>query len=115
MGYRLKTITGKASTSIYLIYELTYSATSDGSGTQFSRLANVRKKNSSGEALKPVYLQWLPLPSFQQSVISPQFNMPSVFPVVNMSGNAMSFGDQQFTSGDFNGDGLADLVGVFRG
>ncbi|MCQ4947894.1 hypothetical protein NE602_27225, partial [Bacteroides cellulosilyticus] len=56
-----------------------------------------------------------PLPSFQQSVISPQFNMPSVFPVVNLSGNAMSFGDQQFTSVDFNGDGLADLVGVFRG
>ncbi len=105
MIYRLKTITSKSGSSTYRSYEMQYDVTNDGSYTKFSRLTSVQTKNGAGEALKPIKLNWLFLPSFAQSVSQPTVNSASSYPSV-------AFSNQQFVSADLNGDGLTDMVGI---
>ncbi|WP_291528454.1 FG-GAP-like repeat-containing protein [Bacteroides sp. UBA939] len=104
MGHRLKTITSKTGSSIYRSYELAYT-TGDASGTNFSRLRSVTEKNATGEALKPITLTWSYLPAMNNSPITPLVNAPTSYP-------AVAFSDQEFIAGDFNGDGLTDMVGI---
>jgi RHS repeat-associated protein len=105
MSYRLKTITSKTGNNTYRIYGLQYNITSDNTETKFSRLTDVTEKNGAGEALKPVKLNWSYLPSFSQSANTLNVNAASVYPSV-------TFSEQQFIAADFNGDGLADIVGI---
>jgi RHS repeat-associated protein len=105
MYYRLKAITSKTGNNIYRTCELQYNTTGDGGATQFSRLTSVTEKNGAGEALKPVKLDWSFLPSFSQNATSPTVSAASVYPSV-------AFSDQQFAAADFNGDGLADIMGI---
>jgi RHS repeat-associated protein len=102
---RLINIESRTGNNIYRSYELKYDDTSDGTFIKFSRLTTVAVKNTEGEVLKPVKLNWTFLPSFYGYVNQPTVNAASSYPSV-------SFGEQQFASGDYNGDGLTDFVGV---
>lgn len=105
MNYRLKTVTSKTGSNVYRNYEMQYDQTSDGTETKFSRLVTVTVKNAAGETLKPFTLNWSFLPSFSQYVQNSTVNAASTYP-------SMPFGEQEFTSGDFNGDGLTDIMGI---
>lgn len=105
MNYRLKTITTKTGSNTYRNYDLMYNNTNDGTATKYSRLTGVTVKNAVGEALIPITLNWIYLPSFSGSVSQPTVNGASSYPTAN-------FEEQRFTSGDLNGDGLTDIVGI---
>ncbi len=105
MDRRLKQITSKTGNSVYRNYELEYNTTSDASGTKFSRLTNITEKNSTGDALQPIKLNWDYLPQNYNTPISPTINAANVYPEV-------TFSEQQFIAGDFNGDGLTDIMGI---
>ena len=105
MNYRLIGISCETGSSVYRRYYLQYDTNSDGSGTEFSRLTNVTEKNGNGEALKPVELTWSYLPGMSNAPVSPQVNAASVYP-------AVAFSEQKFIAGDFNGDGLTDMMGI---
>ncbi|WP_291582855.1 FG-GAP-like repeat-containing protein [Bacteroides sp.] len=105
MNYRLIGISSETGSSVYRRYYLQYDTNSDGSGTEFSRLTNVTEKNGNGEALKPVELTWSYLPGMSNAPVSPQVNAASVYP-------AVAFSEQKFIAGDFNGDGLTDMMGI---
>ncbi|MDR1090409.1 MAG: FG-GAP-like repeat-containing protein [Prevotella sp.] len=105
MNYRLNSISARTGSNVYRTYELTYNDTGDGSSTKFSRLTKVTLKNGAGEALKPFTLNWNYLPSMYQSVNTVTVNTPA-------SSSYLTLGEQQFTSGDFNGDGLTDIASV---
>lgn len=105
MNYRLSSISTKTGNNIYRTYELNYNDTSDGTTTKFSRLTTVTVKNGAGEALKPFTLNWNYLSSFYDYPSSPKVNNASTYP-------SMSFEEQEFTFGDFNGDGLTDMLGI---
>ncbi|MFT4223135.1 FG-GAP-like repeat-containing protein [Dysgonomonas sp.] len=105
MNYRLKTITAKTGSNTYCNYDLMYNNTNDGTATKYSRLIGVTVKNAAGETLNPITLNWTYLPSFSGSVSQPTVNAASSYPTAN-------FEEQYFTSGDFNGDGLTDIVGI---
>lgn len=105
MARRLSSIVTKSESSIHRTYEFKYDTTSDGTSTKFSRLTSITVKNAAGESLKPLTLHWMHLPSFSESVSAITVNEASVYPSID-------FKEQQFTSGDFNGDGLTDLLGI---
>lgn len=105
MMYRLSSIETKSESSIHRKYEFNYDTTSDGTSTKFSRLTSIVVKNAAGESLKPLTLHWMHLPYFSESASAVTVNAASTYP-------SMTFAEQQFTSGDFNGDGLTDLLGI---
>jgi len=105
MYSRLSSITTKTENEIYRVYDLTYDETSDATGTKYSRLTGITIKNSEGEALKPILFKWNYRPSFSQNINSIKVDPAATYPSIN-------FTEQQFTSGDFNGDGLTDLLGI---
>lgn len=105
MDRRLKTITSKTGNSVYRVYDLQYNTTGDASGTKYSRLTSVTERNGAGDVMQPVKLNWSYLPSLYSIPVSPQVNAASVYP-------AVAFSEQQFIAGDFNGDGLTDMMGI---
>lgn len=105
MDRRLKTITSKTGSSVYRVYDLQYNTTGDASGTKYSRLTSVTERNGAGDVMQPVKLNWSYLPSLYSIPVSPQVNAASVYP-------AVAFSEQQFIAGDFNGDGLTDMMGI---
>jgi len=105
MSNRLASITSKTGNEVYRTYDLAYDVTSDATETKYSRLTNITIKNSVGETLKPITFNWTFRPSFSQNANSVQVNSAGTYP-------SMTFEEQQFTSGDFNGDGLTDLLGI---
>ncbi len=98
---RLSRITTYTGNTVFREYVMDYSQPD-----HYSRLAAITEKNSSGEALKPTMLTWAPLPSFSQYGRTTAVSDADVFPSV-------AFADQSFQAADLNGDGIADLVGVF--
>lgn len=105
MDRRLKNITSYTDGIIYRQYDLVYNTTSDNTGTKFSRLTSITVKNKEGESLKPVTFNWTYLPTFYEYVNSITINSASTYP-------AISFEEQHYSSGDFNGDGLTDILGI---
>ncbi|GAB6010243.1 polymorphic toxin type 23 domain-containing protein [Dysgonomonas reticulitermitis] len=105
MSYRLSSISTKTGSNVYRTYELNYNDTDDGSTTKYSRLTTVTVKNGAGEALKPFTLNWNYLPSLYQSVNTVTVNTP-------VSSSYLTLEEPIFTSGDFNGDGLTDIVSM---
>ncbi len=110
MGRRLKTITGSTNGNTYRSYTLNYNTTGDGTAYRFSRLTSVTEKNGQNESLPFTQLNWSYLPSVSYNsndVTVSQPNLPNPFASFPMSG-------QSFLSGDLNGDGLSDIVGIGR-
>ena len=108
MGRRLKTITGSTNGNTYRSYTLNYNTTGDGTAYKFSRLASVTEKNGQNESLPSTQLSWSYLPSvsyLSNDVTVSQPNLPNPFASFPMS-------SQSFLSGDLNGDGLSDIVGI---
>ena len=106
MDKRLKNVVSKTGTYTFRSYLLEYDDTGDGIANPFSRLVSVTEGTGNGETLKPVQLYWNHLPEFGRTASSVN--------VTNASTNADSFefSDQQFICGDFNGDGLTDIMGI---
>ena len=94
MYYRLSGIKTKTGSSVFREYQLQY-VNSD----IYSRLASVTEKNGNGETLKPIQLNWNYLPSFYQSSYT-----------TSVTAAAASYGDYDYTVGDYNGDGITDIA-----
>lgn len=105
MSSRLTSITVKTENQIYRTYDLVYDVTSDATETKYSRLTSITIKNSAGEASKPITFNWTFRPSFYQNINTIKINPAGTYP-------SMEFTEQRFFSGDFNGDGLTDLLGI---
>ncbi|MDR2954933.1 MAG: FG-GAP-like repeat-containing protein, partial [Prevotella sp.] len=103
MDQRLTSITCKTNETTYRIYGFYYDEASDKSGTKFSRLTEVTLRNFEGAYLKPLKLNWTYLPAIGQSVNSSSFTNPP----------SASYADQVYVTGDFNGDGLTDIAGIY--
>jgi RHS repeat-associated protein len=107
LNYRLSGITCKTGTNIYREYVLGYNNASD----HFSRLITVTAKNGLGETLKPTKLNWSFLPNFNQSAYST--TVSNTYIPLGVYGNNVAHSAQTYISGDLNGDGLDDLIGIF--
>lgn len=105
IGLRLKGITTYTGEIVYRQYGLTYNTSGDNTGTKFSRLISITAKNKDGESLNPITFNWAYLPSFYESESTITVNPPLTYP-------SMSFDEQYYSSGDFNGDGLTDILGI---
>ena len=101
MSRRLCKVEVKTGSALFREYGLGYTQYD-----HFSRLTSVTVKNGAGEALHPTQLGWTYLPSYSQSCQTPTVNAALASP-------SIGFDAQTFTAADLNGDGLADLVGVF--
>jgi len=101
MNWLLSSITTWTGSYKYREYVLSYSQYD-----KISRLQTVTEKNGSNESLKPTTFTWDFLPSFSQSQTATSVQNALVYPSVPHS-------VQTFSSADLNGDGIADLVGVF--
>lgn len=100
MQWRLKSVTSQTGENIYRTYSFNY-GTSDG----FSRLSTITEKNANGESLNPITLQWNNNPAFSQTVQSPNNDIPT-------STSYRVIHGEDFFSGDFNGDGVDDIVDI---
>ena len=108
MRRRLKSITGKSNGSIYRSYILNYDTISDGTSYKYSRLVSVTEKNSQNETLPSTQFEWAYLPAVNYSSNNLLVSAPS-----NLGwGISFPFSDQNLLSGDFNNDGLTDIVGM---
>ena len=103
MNKRLKTITSKTNGNIFRTYTLNYNTTGDGTTFKYSRLEKVTEKNAQNENRPYNRFIWSYLPS-----VSYQSYTPSI---LSISSEAVSIGDQNLSSGDFNGDGIDDIFG----
>ena len=110
MGKRLKTITSSTNYNTYRSYILNYDTISDGTSYKYSRLTSVTEKNGQDEALPVTQLKWSCLPEVSYSSSAFIVSQP------NLSNPFASFpiSTQSFLSGDFNADGLSDIVGIGR-
>ena len=108
MKQRLKTITSKTNNTIYRSYTLNYDNSGDGIARPFSRLISVTEKNAQNQTLPATMLGWSYLPEISYASSSLTVNSPAnISPFVSFP-----FSDQSFMSGDLNGDGLADIIGL---
>lgn len=102
MGLRLASVTAKKFSNVLRKYIFDYDDSSDLTATKFSRLTSVIEENGNGEQLKPLKINWKPLPSHSQST-----NYPDVTLLEN---SQVHKGQQNFMSADLNGDGISDLI-----
>ena len=104
----LKTVTCSTNDNTYRLYTLNYDSVSDGTAYKFSRLTSVTEKNGQSESLPSTRLDWSYLPAVSYVANSVTMSQPSLpNPFVSFP-----FSDQNYLSGDFNGDGLTDIVGM---
>ena len=104
----LKTVTCSTNDNTYRLYTLYYDSVSDGTAYKFSRLTSVTEKNGQSESLPSTRLDWSYLPAVSYIANSVTISQPSLpNPFVSFP-----FSDQNYLSGDFNGDGLTDIVGM---
>ncbi len=108
MGKRLKTITSSTNYNTYRSYILNYDTSSDGTAFKYSRLTSVTEKNGQDESLPVTQLGWSYLPAVYYSANNVAVSQPNL---VNAFAS-FPFSAQSFMSGDFNGDGLSDIVGI---
>ncbi|GHT34762.1 hypothetical protein FACS189434_11480 [Bacteroidia bacterium] len=114
MSWYLKTITTKTSNSIFREYTLNYDNID-----HFSRLSSVMVKNGAGEELNPTYLNWNYLPSVditaqtQRTMKAPEFFFFKDMQTYEIELIKINFDEQSYMSGDFDGDGKTDLIGMF--
>ncbi len=99
---RVKRITTRKGNTVYRSYDFEYS-TDDESGKKYSRLASVTEKNSNGESLNPVTLQWDDLPDYSQSVYNSFYHSDVII-------NSLGLVNLHFYGADINGDGITDIV-----
>ena len=83
---------------------------SDGTARKFSRLVSVTERNGQNEALPATQLQWSYLPAVNYAYNDFLMYQPSNLP----SGSNVTFSDQSYISGDINGDGYTDVIGLFN-
>ena len=108
LNRRLKYVTGKTNENIYRRYTLDYNTTGDETAYKFSRLTSVTEQNGQNKSLPPTQFEWSYLPAESYLPTGFTVNEPS-----NLYGGAsMPFADQTYMSGDMNGDGLCDIVGL---
>jgi RHS repeat-associated protein len=106
LSSRLLAISCETGSHNYRTYIFNYDNTSD----HFSRLTTVTVGNEF-ELLKPLKLDWSFLPAFNQSVSSP--TVSNTYVPLGVYGNNVAHSEQTYLSCDLNGDGLADLIGLF--
>ncbi len=100
MDRRLRSITSKTGDNVFRNYILQYDLYS-----KFSRLRKITEKNGAGEVSRPIELYWTEFPNIQNAPVTPVVN------ATNYS-NDIDFSQKHFTAGDFNGDGLTDILGI---
>ena len=104
IAWRLKTIKSLTGTSVYREYTLNYNATSDATGSRFSRLTTATVRNGSGEALNPITFDWEYLKQFntQSQALNVSLKQSSLF---------VTFSDGfEMMTADLNGDGVSDVI-----
>ncbi len=104
MKQRLKSITTQCNTSIYRKYEFQYNQTPLGNA-KYSILSKITVKNRNGDELSPTVFNWNTLPSYGQTVSSPNMSIVT-------STELASFEQQFFICSDVNGDGIADVLQI---
>ena len=108
MDMRLKSVTGKTNGETYRSYILNYNTIGDGISNKFSRLISVTEKNAHGDQLPATQLTWSYLPSISYSSSNLNVSQPT-----NINAFAsFPFNSQYYMSGDMNGDGLSDIIGM---
>lgn len=103
MDRLLSSITCQTNNATLRTYTMRYDSISDASDFKYSRLVSVTESNANNESLPPHILNWSYLPSFNSySVSTPSFTLPENMP--------FSYEEQEYISGDVNGDGLDDII-----
>lgn len=108
MVKRLKNITGSTNGNTFRSYTLNYNTSGDGTAYKFSRLVSVTEKNGQNQQLPPTQLYWSYLPAVSYS----SSNIYVAQPDLSNAFASFPVSSQSFMSGDFNGDGLCDIVGI---
>lgn len=106
MNKLLKSITTQTESTIYRTYNLNYSH--DNEGLQYNRLTSIIQSNSLGEKLTPIEIVWNVKPLLNYSPEHINVKEPPD-PFFNAK---MTFDKQYFSTGDFNGDGITDIIGL---
>lgn len=103
MDRLLTSITCQTNNTTLRTYTMQYDSISDASDFKYSRLESVTESNANNESLPPHILNWSYLPSFNNySASTPSFTLPENMP--------FSYEEQEYISGDINGDGLDDII-----
>ena len=102
---RLKSVSSSTDGTLFRRYDLSYDTTTDGTALKFSRLKKVTPRADRTHSLKPLTLYWDHLPGGGMAATEVEVTEPMVVA-------EMPFDGQQYLSGDLNGDGLTDLVGI---
>ena len=105
VGKRLRRISCNAGSSVFRTYTMAYDTSSDASTTRFSRLTGITETGVNSSESRKITLDWNYLPAFSAPSTSTGITFPE-------DDNLHEYGEHYLMAGDFNGDGVSDIVHI---
>ena len=104
MCKKLTGISSETNRSLYRAYSFNYTSEGTNSIRQYNRLAGISVSANGYENLKPISLAWNTIPNDNVSIETLNLSLPKPMKTLEF------LSDPQFMTGDFNGDGISDIV-----